>query len=103
MEYTGTISHIGATEQISAKFKKRLLVLTDSAPKYPQQIPFIFSQDNVDALNGYKVGDSVTVAFSLRGREWNGKYFGENSAFKIKLGEQQQDMSATTYDETLPF
>lgn len=102
MEYQGIISHIGSTEQVSDKFKKRLVVLTDAAPKYPQQIPFIFTQDNVSMLDGYKVGDNVTVAFSLRGREYNGKYYGENSAFKIKK-EAANKQETFTPDDSLPF
>lgn len=68
-EVIGKIKAIDATQQVSASFKKRQLVVeTDS--NFPQFIPIEFKQDKTDLLNSYKVGDSVKVSINLTGREW---------------------------------
>ena len=91
---TGQIKKIMQTNQISEKFAKRELVITDSTSKYPQDIILQFVQDKCDLLESYSVGESVEVSFNLRGREWispkdnSVKYFNTLDAWKIsKLGE----------------
>jgi hypothetical protein len=94
MEITGTIKHINDTEVISDKYKKRTFVIT-TTDKYPQDIQFQASQDKVDMLNGFKAGQSVTVSFNIRGREYNGKYYNSLDAWKVSFAqatpEAQQD------------
>lgn len=48
-----------------------------------------FTQDKCDILNGYKVGEDVTVSINLRGREWinpqgEAKYFNTIQAWRIE-------------------
>jgi len=86
MEITGTIKLINDTEVISDKYKKRTFVIT-TTDKYPQDIQFQASQDKVDMLNGFKAGQSVTVSFNLRGREYNGKYYNSLEAWRVSFDE----------------
>jgi hypothetical protein len=91
MEVSGKIKVIGATQQVSASFQKRQLVIT-TEEQYPQFIEINFIQDKCDILNGYKVGDTVTVGINLRGREWvnpqgETKYFNDIQGWKISKTE----------------
>lgn len=87
-EVKGTIKVINATQQVSEKFSKRELVLTDDSSMYPQDVTIQFAQDKCSLLDLYKVGQRVTIAFNLRGREWinpqgEAKYFNTIEGWKI--------------------
>jgi len=108
MEYKGRLYLINDTVIVSDKFKKRSFVVTDDHDKYPQFIEFQLTQDRCMVLDNFNEGDMVDVIFHLKGREWENpqgevKYFNTNEAFKIKRLGQEQDMSATTYDDSVPF
>jgi hypothetical protein len=89
MEVVGIIKLVGATKEIGAKgFRKRELVVT-TAEDYPQMLMIEFTQDKVDLLNSFEVGQSVKVAINLRGREWinpqgEAKYFNSLQGWKIE-------------------
>ena len=92
MELEGRIKLIGETQTFGSNgFKKRELVVTTDE-QYPQHILVEFTQDNTDVLNGYNVGDLVTININLRGREWvnpqgETKYFISIQGWRIaKLG-----------------
>lgn len=88
MEVVGIIKLVGATQEIGTKgFRKRELVVT-TAEDYPQMLMIEFTQDKVDLLNSFEVGQSVKVAINLRGREWinpqgEAKYFNSLQGWKI--------------------
>lgn len=117
-QFTGTVLMIGELEHVGAKgFQKRMVVIDDNADEYPQQVPFEFvgKKANEPNAKGIRVGDKVTVKFDLRGREWKGKYYGNNSAWDInRLGAAQQpqqsdpnqyelDSEDDPLDEDVPF
>jgi hypothetical protein len=97
MEITGTIKLINDTEVISDKYKKRTFVIT-TTDKYPQDIQFQASQDKVDILNGFKAGQSVTVSFNLRGREYNGKYYNSLETWKISFAQATPEQTQSLND-----
>jgi hypothetical protein len=70
---SGTIKVLGKTQQISDKFSKREVVITEAGGQYPQHIPVEFTQDGCGLLDGYKPGEEVTVSCFVNGREWTGK------------------------------
>lgn len=70
---TGSIKAVGKTQQVSEKFSKRELVVTEQGGQYPQLIPVEFKQDKTGLLDGFKPGDEVTVTCFVNGREWTGK------------------------------
>lgn len=87
MEIKGKIKVLGATQNVSATFKKRELVVSTDE-QYPQSILIEFIQDKTDLLNGYKAGESVTVSINIKGREWTSpqgevKYFNSIHGWKI--------------------
>ncbi|MDX9750075.1 MAG: DUF3127 domain-containing protein [Flavobacteriales bacterium] len=70
---TGTIKVLGPTQEISEKFRKREVVITEAGGQYPQHIPVEFTQDQCGLLDPYKAGDQVTVSCYVNGREWTGR------------------------------
>lgn len=88
MEVTGKIKVVNPTQQVSASFKKRELVVA-TEEQYPQFISINFVQDKCDLLDNYKVGDAVKVSINLRGREWvnpqgETKYFNDIQGWRIE-------------------
>ncbi|MBX2981839.1 MAG: DUF3127 domain-containing protein [Flavobacteriales bacterium] len=69
----GTVKVIGETQQISDKFSKRELVITETGGQYPQHIPVEFVQDKTSMLDPFAPGEEVTVTCYVNGREWTGK------------------------------
>lgn len=88
MEVNGKIKVINPTQEVSASFKKRELVVTTSET-YPQDILIEFNQAKCDDLNSYNIGDSVKVSINLRGRCWTNpqgedKYFNTIQGWRIE-------------------
>lgn len=96
-QISGIIQHIGNTESIPYQdkvFKKRELVLDCSyrnqftgqieRVNYPK---FEFTGNHVDDLNGFNIGDIVTVSFSLNGsrseKDGQVRYFTNVQGYKI--------------------
>ena len=100
MELTGRIKMIGETQTFGSNgFRKREIVVT-TEEQYPQHILCEFVQDKCDILNGYNVGENVTISINLRGREWvnpqgETKYFNTIQGWKInRVGGQQPQQQA---------
>lgn len=105
MEVTGRIKVIGATQDISASFKKRELVVT-TEEQYPQHIMIEFTQAKVDDLNSFQVGEQVKVSINLRGREWTNpqgetKYFNSIQGWRIE--RLQQDVPSGQGQQVPPM
>ena len=118
---SGSIKVIGQTQQVSEKFSKRDLVVTDTSSQYPQDISFQLAQDKCSVLDAFMEGESVEVSFNLRGREWKSpqgevKYFNTLEAWRIEKADSPQTAtlmprtpqeavvtSEPTEDEDLPF
>jgi hypothetical protein len=88
MEVVGKVKVINPTQEVSASFKKRELVVT-TEEQYPQHILIEFAQDKCAVLDSYKVGEAVKVSINLRGREWvnpqgETKYFNQIQGWRIE-------------------
>lgn len=118
LQMTGVVKVIMDEQQITETFKKREFVVTEGNTQYPQDILFQATQNNTEKLNGVAVGDTVTVNFNLRGREWTSpqgevKYFVSLDAWNIqKMGGQAPQAAAPQAspetqleegDDDLPF
>ena len=119
LTYTGTLKVKNAEVKVSDKFKKREFVLTDNAQSYPQTILFQLTQDRCSLLDKANVGDTVTVTFGLKGREWKNpqgeiKFFNSLDVFKVELQKSASSSEAVsesfsnetlvpTPDDDLPF
>lgn len=49
------------------------------------------------------VGDEVLIAVNLRGREANGKFYGSNDAWHVKVTRSAGGPPPPTDDDQLPF
>jgi len=117
---TGAIHKIFPTENKTESFQAREFILTLPDDKYPQYVKFQLVQDRCSLLDNYTEGQSITVHFDLRGREWvnaegQAKYFTNLNAWRIEAAEGEQqgltDVEAgmklgeegTPDDNDLPF
>jgi hypothetical protein len=89
MEITGKIKMIGETQSFGTNgFQKREVVVT-TTEQYPQHIMVEFVQDKCAILDGYAVGQDVTIGINLRGRDWTSpqgevKYFNTIQGWRIE-------------------
>jgi hypothetical protein len=113
MTITGRIHSIFETKEVGAKgFKKREFVV-ETEEKYPQLLSIEATQDRVSALDGYGVGDTVTVSVNLKGRKWEGpngvKFFNTIEAWKIdgnatpKSASSSASGSGDSPQDQIPF
>ena len=98
MVVNGKIKVINPTQEVTATYKKRELVVTTNE-QYPQHILIEFGQDKCNILDNYKVGQEVEVSINLRGREWTNpqgetKYFNSVQGWKINaVGGNEQPVA----------
>ena len=95
MEITGELIEVFDTQEVTATFKKREFAIKTSG-EYPQEIVLEVTQDKVDLLDTFKVGDNVTASVNLRGRKWTNadgvnKYFNTIQAWRIVKNGVQYD------------
>jgi len=116
MQLTGTLKVKKDEQTVNDRFKKREFVITDNSSQYPQHISFQLTQDRCSLLDPVNVGDTLTVHFNLRGREWTSpqgevKYFNTLEAWKLdrnaqgssQPAEQIENYSAPDDKDDLPF
>ena len=89
---SGTIIEIFPTQQVSDKFAKREFAV-ETEGDYPQQVGLEFQQDKCSILDGYQVGQQVTVSVNIKARKWTSaeginKYFNTLSAWRIEAKSQ---------------
>jgi hypothetical protein len=87
MEVSGIVKRIGGVQEVSAKFRKREIVVT-TEEQYPQHISIEFVQDKTALLDGFQEGEKVSIGINIRGREWTSpqgevKFFNTINGWKI--------------------
>lgn len=116
-DIVGTLHVVQPTQQISDNFKKRefiLKVVTNHNEKqYEEYLKFELIQDNVLKLDKFKQGQTVSVSYNLRGREYikDGKamYFNTLQAWRIAAQENTsvnapaEVKTNVESDDDLPF
>lgn len=83
MEITGKVKKIFDT-QIKGTFTFREMVIT-TEEQYPQDIIIQFTQDKIDLLSLYKIGEELKVSINIKGREWVNPQ-GETKYFNTIIG-----------------
>lgn len=99
MELTGTLKLKRDEQVVNDRFRKREFVLTVDDRGYQQYISFICTQDKCDLLNDVNEGDTITVLFNVKGREWISpqrevKYFNSLEAWRINKGGSTSSTSS---------
>jgi hypothetical protein len=109
IELKGKIKVVGKTVEVGNNgFKKRELVV-ETEEQYPQYISINFIKDACDSLNGYTIGEKVSVGINLKGREWTSpsgeiKYFNDIQGWRItKLGAADSTPSPAETNEVPVF
>jgi single-strand DNA-binding protein len=114
-ELSGKIKLIQEPKSFNSGFTKREMVVIVEDGKYPQEINIEFVQDKVGLLDNLQVGQDVTVAFDIRGREYNGRYFNNLNGWKVTAtGDDnhfptedrpsaQPDAAPSNFDDDIPF
>jgi single-strand DNA-binding protein len=115
-DLTGKIKIIQEAKTFDSGFTKREMVVIVEDGKYPQEINIEFVQDKINLLDDLQVGQSVTVTFDIRGREYNGRYFNNLQGWKIVTLGVENELAAgehpsashnaapTDFDDTdIPF
>jgi hypothetical protein len=111
MELNAKIYRINETQKVSDSFSKReFIVETDG--QYKQYILLQVVKDKCAVLDGYKIGENVTVSLNINGRLWTNpqgdeKCFNTLDCWKISKTETQSEMPpAPTQEEEnsdIPF
>lgn len=108
IEITGKVHHIGETQQVSDKFRKRECVIhipDDRNPQYDDFVSIQFGNDACSKLDGLNFQDEVKVQTNIRGRQYTDKKTGEIKFFnsldgwKIEVVNKAQQ---PTYGMTAP-
>ena len=111
-ELTGKIKLLQEPQTFNSGFTKREMVVIVEDGKYPQEINLEFVQDKIALLDDLQPGQTVTVTFDLRGREYNGRYFNNLQGWRVTTegDTPQQDAPplqdgppADAYDDDIPF
>jgi hypothetical protein len=102
-ELTGIIIDILPSQTFGKGFRKREFVI-EVGDKYPQKIIFGLVQDKCDMIDSYAVGDTVNVAFDVKGRDWTDKsgqtkYFNTLEAWRINGQERASGTKSSSNDE----
>ncbi len=111
-DLTGKIKLIQEPQTFNSGFTKREMVVVVEGGKYPQEINLEFVQDKISLLDNLEPGQTVTVTFDIRGREYNGRYFNNLQGWRISMENEspttdappvQDGPPAEVYDDDIPF
>jgi hypothetical protein len=97
----GRIKVVQEPRKFSSGFVKREFVVTVDDGKYPQDISLEVMQDKVALLDDLRIGDEVSVAFDIRGREYNGRHFNNLVAWNIRKEGAAPPVSERTPPEEM--
>lgn len=84
MQITGKVIKIEPTQEVSATFSKKLIVV-ETPEQYAQQLPIEFVNKNIDKLDSITIGQNVKVDINLRGSEYQGKHYLSAQGWKIEV------------------
>ena len=100
-EITGTIIDIFSAQTFNKGFRKREFVI-ETDEKYSQKVVLQLVQEKCDMIDSYGIGDTVTVSFNVKGRDWvdnsgTVKYFNTLEAWRI-VGKGRAQLTEPTAD-----
>ncbi len=96
MKISGKIIEIKETQQVSETFKKRNMVVEYEEGGYSEYITFELIQDRCNLVDGFEVGQEVTVHFNLKGRKWitpegETRYFNALHAWRLETMDNNME------------
>jgi len=70
-QITGIVHQVDDVKEYGDKgFRKRQVVLVQNRGKYDNYMPMVLIQDDCEMGDSLKVGQELTVEFSISGRRW---------------------------------
>ncbi len=94
-EIVGKLYKKFPAESKSPTFQTRELVLEVVEGNYPQLVKFQLTQERCNLLENYNEGEEIKVHFDLNGREWQGKFFTNLTAWRLEKGGGEATAAAT--------
>ena len=86
-EISGKIKYIKEPQVFESGFKKQEFVITTDE-KFPQDVKLELTKEKTELLNTLKEGSQVDVSFNIRGNEYNGRFYVNLQAWRIKADHQ---------------
>lgn len=80
---TGKLKLINETKTFDSGFQKREFVVTTDE-KYTQDIKIQLTKENCSLLDSFQVGQDITVDYNVLGNEYNGNYYVNLQAWRVK-------------------
>lgn len=116
-QLTGVLREIYPVQEISDKFRKRDIVVTDNSTQYEQHIKMQVTQDRCELFDNLNVGDEVKVSYNVRGKQYTKKdgiidYFTTLEVWKVETNKVNnytqtppapQTTNDAPVDDDLPF
>ena len=87
-QFKGTVLAVlpiktGSKKDGNGTWASQQYVIENTDDKYPKRLVCdVFGQDKINEF-GLKVGQEVNAYFNIDGQEWQGKWFGKNSLWKV--------------------
>ena len=106
LNYTkGTISHMSEVTSGTSKngydwARQTILIDIPGYKGSTTKLSLQASNEMVDELNNYNVGDKVEVGWSIYAREWNGKWYNNVDLVNIKPQDQQTEQRPAPAPQT---
>ena len=112
-QFKGTVLAVlpiktGAKKDGNGTWASQQYVIENTDDKYPKRLVCdVFGQDKINEF-GLKAGQEVNAYFNIDGQEWQGKWFGKNSLWKVdKLSSNSVGQAPVTQPQddgsNLPF
>mgnify|MGYP003988863023 CR=1 FL=1 len=70
--------------------------------QYTQDVCIEFVQDKVALLDTIKAGQTITISFNIKGREYNGRYFNNLQGWRIEAEKSAQPKADNVKQESNP-
>ena len=83
-EIVGKLYKKFPVESKSPTFQTREFVLEVVEGNYTQLVKFQMTQDRCQLVENYNEGEEIKVHFDLSGREWQGKFFTNLTAWRLE-------------------
>lgn len=90
---------VSGTSRSGKAFQKREFVI-ETAGQYPKKVCMQLFGDKVNVCPN--VGEEVKVSFDVESREWNGKWFTQLNAWKVKRQGAQPAPQQPVYQQAQP-
>lgn len=108
MQITGIIKHAmpqtsGTSKRTGNPWVAQQFVIEEQNVQYPQSLLFqVFGQDKLQQF-ALREGDVVTVSFSMRVREYNGKQYNDTPlAYSVQRVQPQQGFAPMPQQQVAP-